>query len=94
MTNENYLQSLNAKIQAIDFEITKAQRLFEEGKLADKVTAAGDLAILNDRKQALSEKIESAAAHHAEDWSTLHSDFEKSLDALSEELEQWITSHI
>ena len=93
MTKENYLQHLNDRIAAIDHQIAEARKYLENGKLAEKVVAAGELTLLEADREKYAHKFAKAQESHAEEWSALNTTLHEDLDALSDSIESWIVKH-
>ena len=93
MTKENYLQHLNERIASINHKIADARDFLENGKLAEKVIAAGELQLLEADHEKYAHKLEKAKESHAEDWSALNTTLHEDLDALSDAIESWIVKH-
>ncbi len=93
MTTENYLQHLNDRIAAIDHKIAEARDFLENGKLAERVIAAGELTLLEADREKYAQKFAKAKDSHAEEWSALNTTLHEDLDALADAIESWIVKH-
>ncbi len=93
MTDDTYLAKLRAQLADVDAKIASAERRHDSGAPADKVAAAGELAMLRDRRHEISERMEQAAAQGAKDWSSLHAELETDLESLGIAVERWLRSY-
>jgi len=93
MQQETYLQSLAKQMASVDLKIAAAQQRLDNGTMTEKVSAAGELSLLKTKHQELAERAGQAAKHHADDWSQLHSEFQRDCDALADAIDRWITKH-
>lgn len=91
MTRESYQEHLTERLRIVDAKLAKALAQHEKGDFQMKVDSAGDLALLKAKHRELCEKIRKANEQHAENWSSLHTEFQEDIDALLETLESWIT---
>ena len=93
MDQQNYLQHLESQLSALESKMLRARRILEKGEIADRVAAAGALTVLEARRQKLEDRVKTAVAAHAEDWSTLRSTLAMDVDTLKDALTQWINGH-
>ncbi len=93
MTDETYLAKLRTQLAEIDAKIREAERRHDSGAPAQRVEAAGELALLRDRRHEISARMEEAAREGATSWSTLHAELKADMDSLGTALERWLRSY-
>lgn len=93
MTKESYLDHLKKRLTEVEHQISEAKKFLDRGNLAQKVTAAGELTLLEADHEKVSKRIEKAEHLHADDWSQLRATFHEDLDSLSDAIEKWIVRH-
>lgn len=93
MTVEDYPQHLEERLQAVEAKIDGAKKRLTEDTPQEKVVAAGELAVLENQRHELAEKLKNATEHHAEDWSLFHTEMQRDIDALFSSLDRWVMKY-
>ncbi len=85
-----YVDDLSEKLRAVKLDIIDAQQQMSVGTMANRVAAAGELAMLESRQKNLCDSIQHAEKHHAEDWSAIRTGLQQDVDAIQESFINWL----
>ena len=94
MTTNNYMDHLRQRLRAIERDMAQARKKVETGPAQENASALSELSKLEIKHKDIEERLEAAAAKHAEDWSAVKAGFQEDIDGLSDTLENWITKSI
>ena len=93
MSKATYHAALERRLETVEIQIAKARERLEEGALADKVSAAGQLELLEERHAALCTKMAELKLDETGDWEDLKASLERDFDALFVDVARWISRH-
>lgn len=91
MSKDSFLLYLRARKQTVDEKIRKAERLYTEGDLPDRVHAAGQLATLRRRREDVDRKIAAVTAASEASYKGLRTEIEEDLDSIGILLDRLVT---
>ncbi|MCW2306660.1 hypothetical protein [Rhodobium gokarnense] len=93
MTRVSYLENLKRHMEGVERDMQAARQKIESGAAVDKVSASGELAALEAQHRELMERMDHAIEHHSDEWSPLHTEFQRDVDALTDAMERWIDQY-
>ena len=90
MSKEVYREELERRLGALDARLDEAEEMLVRGRALTKVEAAGEIAILKDRRRALAAKLARLEREPEGTWEGLKTEIEEDYDAVVEGLERLI----
>ena len=82
MSKDAFRQQLQVRLKEVSKEIAAAEERHHGAELADRVHAAGELAVLKQREAEILAKIEKLEHEPDGVWETLKTEIEEDLDAI------------
>jgi hypothetical protein len=90
MSKEVYRDEIERRLGALDARLEEAEEMLVRGKALTKVEAAGEIAILKERRRALEAKLARLEREPEGTWERLRTEIEEDYDAVVEGLERLI----
>ena len=84
MSKEVYREELERRLGALDARLDEAEEMLVGGRALTKVEAAGEIAILKDRRRALAAKLARLEREPEGTWEGLKTEIEEDYDAVVE----------
>jgi hypothetical protein len=88
MSKEVYRGELERRLGALDMRLEEAEEMLVSGRALTKVEAAGEIAILKDRRRALTAKLARLEREPEGTWEGLKTEIEEEFDSIVESLER------